>query len=381
MRPADSDLMQVFLGSFQFITYADAWYDNNILYDDLPEVDGSITFDIDSDIQSTLEITIADATGDLVPKNATDILAPFGQEINISMAAIGSGAANVDPLSVGWYRIQDVEAQHFWHKTEFGYRNGGAIIAITALDRMAIIADAKFLTPEQPASDATVLGEIVRLVGDLVPIGNIDDTLVDTPVAANLTYEDDRVSAIMSLARSIYATLTIDSDGAINIAPMTQYGATPVWTFNVGDGGDIISHQTQMTRDGVINAVVASGESSDDHAPVLGTAYDLDSNSPTYWGGPFGQVPLFYSSPLLTTDALAGQAAATRLNNYRRGREREHTIIVPPNYLLELDDPVNIVLPDRTIIGKIAAMTIPLKPGTMTIKVRSLDTSLTEVET
>jgi hypothetical protein len=54
---------------------------------------------------------------------------------------------------------------------------------------------------------------------------------------------------------------------------------------------------------------------------------------------------------------------------------------VPVNFLLELDDPVTVELPDRSFDGRIVKMTLPLRPGPMAVTVRALDSSLTGVVT
>jgi hypothetical protein len=378
MRTSGTDLTTAFTGSYQLITYADAWYGGDQTADNLPVVGGSIEYDLDSDQRSTLKLTVASSDGALVPLLATDPLAPYGQEINISMALVASGQAQTDPISIGWFRIQEPDATQKWLRRSSGaWRSGGAKIELTALDRMAILADARFLTADQPQAGATVLGEIARLVSDLVPMGDIDAGVDDKAVNSSIVYTEDRVAAIRSLAASTGTIPFIDSDGALRVHLPTAYGATPVATLTVGAGGVIGDYATAMTRDGVCNVVIATGEASGDLAPVQGIAYDLDPNSPTCFGGPFGSVPMFYSSPLLTTQAMAEAAAKTLLNSSRRGREREIVFSIIPNFLLELDDPVLVVLPDRTIAGRIVKMTLPLTPGAMSVTIRALDTSIT----
>jgi hypothetical protein len=381
MRSAPDLDPAVFYGSTILRSYADAWYDGESTAEDLPIVGGSIDGDSDADVRHTLTVTVADPDGRLVPRAATDPLAVFGQELKVSMSVLGLGYADATPTGLGWFRIQVARPKERWMRSAGVWRHGGATIELECLDRMQILADYRFIVAEQPPAGATVVSEIRRLVEDLVPIGEIDGALTDAPVPAGTVYQDDRVSALQALARSIGGNLIVDSEGSLRLVRPTQYGAIPVWTFQVGEGGDIVDYATELTRDGVINAVVATGDADTDHAPVQGIAYDTDPASPTRWGGPFGRVPLGYSSPLLTTPGQAGQAAATRLANYRRGREREIPITCPPNYLLELDDPVAVVLPDRTMQGRIVRLSLPLRPGRMSVTVRALDTSTIEVAT
>jgi hypothetical protein len=379
MRTVDPALARVFLGSFQLSVFIDVWRGPDQLAEQVPVVDGSISYDIDADVQGTITCTIADPVGDLRPAAETSPLAPYGQELHVAMAADG-GRISLDPVGVGWFRIQQAVGVDYWRQSGSTWRYGGGQIEVTGQDRMAYLADYALLTPSQPPASATALSEITRLIEDLVPIGETSATIADAAVSRSTIYEGDRIPALQGLARAIGGTLTVNADGAVEVREPTQYGAPPVWTFTPGDGGDLLAYSTTMTRDGVINAVTAHGDTDGDHAPVQGIAYDTDPRSPTRWGGPFGKVPLEYASPLIVTTAQATAAARTRLNNYRRGRERELTVTGPPNFLLELDDPVNVALPDRTIPGRIVGIELPLTPGVATYRVRALDSAFTATE-
>jgi hypothetical protein len=414
VRAALDGYADVFTGSFELVAYVDAWFSNLPTRANLPIVGGTIEYTLDADVQATLHLTVVDSDGTLVPRRAGDILAPYGQELAVSMGANVSGQPVTDnPIPIGWFRIQQPTAHEKWLRTPppaaatgtlavtagftgglldtlgrpsaalpakpvdvaRGWRHGGAVIEVVGLDRMAILADARFLTMSQPPVGATVFSEIARLVGDLVPLAGFDAALVDVTVPSGVVYQDDRVAALKALAAAVGGVLRFDAGGALRVAVPTPYGAVPVHTFTVGEAGDVVDYETTMTRDGITNAVVATGEASTDHAPLMAIAYDTDLGSPSRWGGPFGRVPEFFSSPLLTTAARAAAAARALLANERRGREREHTVQVVPNFLLELDDPAQIVLPDRMITGRIVKMALPLTPGLMSVTVRALDTA------
>jgi hypothetical protein len=377
----DVALYDVLRGSFTPQAYVDVWYGDDPLAQGLQVVDGSIRYTLDADVQAEITLTVADEVGDLRPSSPTAPLAPYGQEFQVSMGAAGSRMV-IDPVQIGWFRIQESVSQDRWNRRRNGaLRFGGASVVCTGMDRMSYLVDYRILSPTQPLVGGTVATEVTRLVDDLVPLGDFDATLLTgTAVSRTVIYDEDRVAALQGLAGSIGGTLRMSSDGLLVMVAPTAYGATPVWEFTVGDGGDIVSYQTSVTRDGVINAVLASGEADTDKAPVQAIAYDTDPASPTYYGGPFGKVPLAYSSPLITTTTQAQKAATTRLNGYRRGREREITVSIPPNFLIELDDPVRLNLPDMTLDGRVVAMELPLTPKDMSLTVRALDSSFVTLD-
>jgi hypothetical protein len=85
------------------------------------------------------------------------------------------------------------------------------------------------------------------------------------------------------------------------------------------DAGDVdrrsvlISSLVRLDRVSVYNAVVVNGEPPDGQAPAYGVARDVNPNSPTRWGGPFGKVPRFFASQFITTNAQATATANSML--------------------------------------------------------------------
>jgi Putative Ig domain len=383
VRSTDAALFATLLQGHQVLVYADAWYNGELAAPGLRIKDGSIEFDLGSDVQGVLHLTVEDPTGDLVALKDDDPLAVYGQEIQIRYAVSSSGAAaETDPIGLGWYRIQTNETNETWLNTgdARGVVRAGAEIILEGLDRVSILEDARLLTLAQPAAGATCLGEIARLTNDLVPLGVIGAGIVDVAVPRSVVYTEDRVAAIRDLANALGAMIRVNGDGALDIRKPTVAGADSVWfieTASAGVVGSLSSYRSVMTRDGVVNAVVAQGETGTDHAPVQAIAYDMDPGSPTVWDGPYGEVPAFFSSPLLTTTAMAQAAATTRLDSYRRGRDRTFVLDIIPNPLLELDDPVFVQLPDRYFIGRIVKISLPLTPGPAKVTVRTLVSAIT----
>ena len=96
-------------------------------------------------------------------------------------------------------------------------------------------------------------------------------------------------------------------------------------------------------------------------ATLDAVARDLDPLSPTRFGGPFGMVPRFYSSPFVTTVPQAEQAAAALLlRSVGLPYSVDFQAIVNP--ALEVLDPVEITYDDRSRreIHVVDRLTLPL---------------------
>jgi hypothetical protein len=104
-----------------------------------------------------------------------------------------------------------------------------------------------------------------------------------------------------------------DGTGTLRITPVAGSSAV-VAELHEGATGVLVQAAAQWTRAGTYNRVIATGENStQDAPPVRGVATDDTPSSPTYYHGPFGHVPRFYSSPFLTTDAQCVSAATAIL--------------------------------------------------------------------
>jgi hypothetical protein len=110
----------------------------------------------------------------------------------------------------------------------------------------------------------------------------------------------------------------------------------------------------------VYNAVVASGDGTDTVTPARGVAFDNNPSSPTYFSGPFGPVPRFYSSPFITTVGQA-QSAASAILLQNLGLTYSVDFEAAPNPALQPYDPVLVTYPsgasETHILDKV---TVPL---------------------
>lgn len=367
---------------------ADAYYNGALVFADLPVSEGDISFSKADGVRGTLNLTLADATGQLIARSTTDPLAPYGQELRIQRGIL-LPSGSIEWVECGWYRIQSHKAKEWWSRPEDDtsgpndpntdtWEFGGASITIQAVDRMGILADARFLAVSSPSDGATVLGEILRLTQDYIELEipiNVSNEDLNSAVPKSITYEEDRIEALQALARSIDCELYVTRDGLLRLAyEIDRETAEPVDRAVP----PVTQWETTWTRDGIYNAVVAKGETEESNYPTYGLARDYDPDSATYWNGPFGQVPMYYSSPFLTTTTAAQKAAATRLENVQKNRERRLVIDMVTDATYEIGDVVTVTLPHyKPFRAEIVELSVPLTPAdTMKATVETLDSNL-----
>jgi len=108
---------------------------------------------------------------------------------------------------------------------------------------------------------------------------------------------------------------------------------------------------------------------------------DMNPNSPTRWGGPFGKVPRYYSSPFVSTVAQATTVATTILST-ALGLNYVINLRSVPNPALEPLDVIRVKYPtgttdERNELHIIDTLTIPLTyDDPLEIKTRRQDVIL-----
>jgi hypothetical protein len=168
------------------------------------------------------------------------------------------------------------------------------------------------------------------------------------------------------------AEIYCDASNAFIIAdspnPLTS---SVVWDIAEGEGGTLMSAARTMSRTAVYNAVVVSGENTASNSvPVSAIAYDDEPSSPTRWGGPFGRVPKFYSSALLTTEAACLSAAESMLFD-AMAPNIQTAIAASPNPALEPGDCVRLRYAGRRNLFIVQSLSIPLTAaGSSTLTLR-----------
>lgn len=321
---------------------------------EIPITGGDVKMSIRSLIRSTLELH----TSHEWPRYNDDLITPFGHEIYVEHGiAYGNGQREL--VGLGYFRIDTPEQD----KVPDGE------IVIAASDRMAGIVDGRFLAPRTFAASLTRGMLVETLITEVYPFAVIEwdsAALRDGPVGRTVVAEEDRAQCLADFVRSLGKVGYFDHRGVFVVKTPPSISGPAAWEINAGEDGVLVQMSRSLSRVGRYNAVVATGEAGDTTPPARAVAMNLDPDSPTYFHGPFGPVPLFYSSPFLTTNSAAGVAAVALLRR-QLGLPYQVTCDAIVNSALEPFDVIGVSYPrsgrnrsTRREVHLVDEITIPL---------------------
>jgi hypothetical protein len=295
---------------------------------EIPILSGDVTFDTTADVNSTLDLT----TNIAWPGLPTSLGNPYGSEIYIERGVQYANGIK-EYVGLGYFRIDSIEQQNAPKGT----------LRITGSDRMANIRDGRRAQPIQFSAGASVGAVIDFAVGEVVPglVTVYDTSLYTTFLVADAIMDQDRLGFVQNLVAAYGKVAYFDYAGRLQIKSAPSPTSQPVYTINSGTNGVLVSMDRAISRDGVYNAVVVTGEAAGQLPPVMATAYDTNPASPTRWGGPFGYIPEFYSSSFLTTSDQCLSAGNAMLTN-ATGVPYSVSLGTVPNPALEGWDVINV---------------------------------------
>lgn len=326
---------------------------------DLLVLSGDVQFDATADVWATLEIEIAGVDEDtgrsLFPRRPADLLAPYGAEVFVRRGVDLGGAGELwSPL--GYFGIRSVEQDD----APYGP------IRLSCQDRMAGIIEARPIRPREFGPSRTVASVVAEIVGDVYPTAVIvfDDDAGAELLGRTLVMEESRHEVLLEIANDLGKVIHWDGEGLLQIRTAPD-DTVPLWEVKAGADGVLLSAGRRVTRDGVHNGLVVTGEAGEsDQGPVLAVLVDRGPTSPTRWAsiadGGFGFVPRFYSSPFIHT---SGQAATAAREMLRRslGAPFAADFGAVVNPALRPYDPIRVTQQDHNRRRHVVdAVTIPL---------------------
>lgn len=326
--------------------------------DEIDVIDGDVQLDATADIRGTVDLTTDGHGWD--PRPGRHPIEPYGTEVFVQRG-VEVGAPSY--ASLGYYRLYSVEQQEA--------PNGP--LQVLGKDRMSGIVDAKLTSPVQFKAKQSVQDVFNALVLDVYPWATIEydwaagsDLLGRQVIADGEDSEqgNDRYGFLADLVKSRGKIWYWDYRGVLVVKDPPD-ATVPVFDVDAGPDGVLVTPSRSIDRDGVFNAVLATGEAGDgDNKPVRSLAFDANPDSPTFWDGPFGKVPQFYSSSMLTKFTQSAAAARSILQR-STGLPYSVDFSMVPNPALEPYDPVRVTyeVGGNREVHVLQKVTIPLVEG------------------
>ena len=305
--------------------------DFSVVAKDVPVISAAYQADFYAKARLTADVTLAnDVVNDLVK----DRLSVEGSRLRLKAGITTIGYT--EELTLGTFRVDDMEPTD----------DEQYDVSCSGLE--AYIIDARFLKPVKPPYGASTIETIKTLIRQILPNQKIIvEATRDAKVQLRAIWQRERWDAIEALATSINAEVFADWRGAFVIRNIPKLaGGTPTIELDEGTSGVLLSRSQKQTRDRVYNAVAVSGTSTDTNkTPPFAWSYDRDKASPTYYYGPFGQVPRFYVSQFLRTNAQC-QDIADRMLADAKAANRSLSVESLTLLFAEVEDRARITLLD-----------------------------------
>lgn len=319
---------------------------------------GTVTESAADQVAGSLDLTVPNTAASR-PKSTTSPLGWYGQQLRVRTGWKDAAGKPRVWFDLGRYRIRKPVP-------------AGEVLQVKGDSLHQLVVNARFFTPYGfPAG--TYKSRVRTLLKSVLPV-TFDPQLVDRPIKAQ-TYERERIEALNDTLSSWPAQLEILPSGVAYVGRAWENrGATVLATYSDGPGGLVVDVAPEGGEDDVPNAVVASSEPDDGKPPLTEVAYT--SSGALRWGGPYGFLPAFYSSPLLTTRAQVRAAAQTRLASLQRAVQQVRvTMVVDPR--LQLGDVIRVKSAKRgtDVTGRVTGIVHGLTPverqGDVTVSVLS----------
>lgn len=189
-------------------------------------------------------------------------------------------------------------------------------VSTGATDVAIKVQRARWTDPYQVASGTALATALSELLQDRYPqiSTRITTDLCPETMGSGLVTEagdgTDPWSDAVNLAGAYGYALYPDTSGVVTVRKISPATDAPSFTFARGAAAVVTELTKSSPLERTYNGVIATGEGSELETPVRGEAWDDNPSSPTYRYGPFGKVPYFYSSSLMTTADQCEQAAA-----------------------------------------------------------------------
>lgn len=279
----------------------------------VPVTGGSVSIDSAAYARRSVTLTVPES---YAPMNATDLLAPYGNEVTVSVGFLPNGFSGYAPYTwqLGIFALNGFREQDDNVKSLEVYGADRADrYARTGWDDIT----SPITIPGSRALDAAV-GQVLSYltavdpgltVKPLVTSGTMPVTGT-APIVIGASMQGDPWSeTVTNLVQPFGLQLYIDAYGSPTLAQSTQTSAS-VWTVKDGTGGTLTDFTRTGDNTGVVNYVTVDAETSYG-VPFRGKAYNNVFGSATQIGGNFGYRYGHFVEPNIgSADAASARANA-----------------------------------------------------------------------
>jgi hypothetical protein len=336
MRDTTATLGEVLKSSFGARLIADVFYDDERTLKGLDVGAYTLQWDIEGEIKGNgyLDVVYQGGTGDsLTPREFTDRLAPFGQEVNLLME-ITAGTFS-ETVMLGRYRIVAAPTASDRYAKFMGRQVvTGTTLRVNIADLLVGVQREGLRWPSPPLR-STTYAEMQRLSG--LPIL---ESVPDAPIPTGVIYEPKdggRLEAVQMLASWLGGTAVVTALGELTVVPFEP--GDVVNTISMGEDGRILDVQTGMDSEGVYNEVVGTYQ-SDDGTPFYSVA--SINSGPLAVSGPYGRYTFNDTAQGVQTQGQANIRARQQLDRLISGQSYRITVTCVLDPRVEVGDMVTL---------------------------------------
>lgn len=319
----------------------------------LPLLTASVTTDRSAANRRTCTATLASPNLTVIPQDESSPLAPFGAELQLYAGWIdpasqspylipATGLPELIPLGV--FPILDTDPDDSGQDIN---------MTLTGSDRSWAISQRGFLsiyTVVAGTAPETAIQAILQNQYPGLPALNMSPTGFQLPVM-NFDAGADPWAACLTIATAAGCELYFDANGYPVGKPTPDPTQTVItWAYRVDGTGNAAPSLVSraMTRRGISNNFIISATGSQNTTvgsgaatPVSASAQDNNPASATFVGGPFGNVPTFISSSLISSVDQC-QAAANNALTLSLGSADVLTVTAAPAPMFAVDDVITV---------------------------------------
>ena len=289
----------------------------------LPVVEHSwkVTDEADVEVPGTLEMSVPNIPA-MRATHPEHPLARFGQELRVRLNAGGTW------LNLGRYRLT-------------GTTPTGDVIQVRGQGRLRNLERSQLLTSLETGWGDTRTQVLQRIVGGVLPVWvSAPDTLCPPRTFEPRT---TRLDALHELVETWPARAYVDDLGVLCVVPPWQ-DTQPLYTLDAFEAVAPVPDDRDP-----YNAFVVTSRPEGGDAPLT-VSWGIPEG-PLRFGGPYGENPGFYESPLLGVDRdhLEEVARLMALRQTRLARSIDYTMPLDPRQ--QVGDRVHVVAPAEGVDG------------------------------